>query len=184
MLHARDDYQRIQDPAGLIAEDEPVFLLRGKDQLAPGIVRQWARELHRLAAHEEGERQEELLATARAAWAHAEKMEEWQRANGGAKVPDAPLVELSQDAAELGAGIELAADLERSERLAVVGKLTPMQLAELQATEREMRRKEQQAQMEEVTRRRGVAPQLEQQVPPPAEQQALEEGRDSGRAAE
>ena len=29
MKHARDDYNRIQDPAGKIPEDEPVFLLRG-----------------------------------------------------------------------------------------------------------------------------------------------------------
>lgn len=34
MRHARDDYNRIQDPAGLIPEDEPVFLLRGQDKLA------------------------------------------------------------------------------------------------------------------------------------------------------
>jgi hypothetical protein len=30
MKHARDDYNRIQDPAGLIPEDEPVFLLRAQ----------------------------------------------------------------------------------------------------------------------------------------------------------
>lgn len=34
MKHARPDYNRIQDPANLIPEDEPVFLLRGQDQLA------------------------------------------------------------------------------------------------------------------------------------------------------
>lgn len=32
MKHARPDYDRIQDPAGLIPADEPVFLLRGQDQ--------------------------------------------------------------------------------------------------------------------------------------------------------
>ena len=34
MIHARDDYNRIQDPAGKIPADEPVFLLRAQDQLA------------------------------------------------------------------------------------------------------------------------------------------------------
>lgn len=32
MIHAREDYQPIQDPGGLILEDEPVFLLRAKDK--------------------------------------------------------------------------------------------------------------------------------------------------------
>lgn len=38
MKHAREDYNRIQDPAGIIPEDEPVFLLRGQDPLAPIAV--------------------------------------------------------------------------------------------------------------------------------------------------
>lgn len=42
MIHARNDYNRIQDPENLIGEDEPVFLLRAKDLTAPAIVRQWA----------------------------------------------------------------------------------------------------------------------------------------------
>lgn len=42
MKHARPDYNRIQDPAGLIPEDEPVFLLRGQDVLAPSLVKDWA----------------------------------------------------------------------------------------------------------------------------------------------
>ena len=42
MKHAREDYQRIQDPAGLIPEDEPVFLLRGQDLAAPAAVMMWA----------------------------------------------------------------------------------------------------------------------------------------------
>jgi len=54
MLHARKDYQRIQDPAlenpdlipngsTPIAADEPVFLLRAKDKTASQIVRAWAK---------------------------------------------------------------------------------------------------------------------------------------------
>ena len=43
MKHARTDYQdRIIDQLGEIPEDEPVFLLRAKDILAPEIVRSWA----------------------------------------------------------------------------------------------------------------------------------------------
>lgn len=42
MKHARPDYNRIQDPDGLIPEDEPVFLLRGQDKTAAQIVRLWA----------------------------------------------------------------------------------------------------------------------------------------------
>ncbi len=34
MIHARQDYNRIQDPANLIPVDEPVFLLRGQVLLA------------------------------------------------------------------------------------------------------------------------------------------------------
>lgn len=45
MKHAREDYNRIQDPAGLIPEDEPVFLLRGQDMFAPSLVREWAQKV-------------------------------------------------------------------------------------------------------------------------------------------
>jgi len=39
MKHARPDYDRIQDPAGLIPKYEPVFLLRGQDKLAWHVVK-------------------------------------------------------------------------------------------------------------------------------------------------
>ena len=42
MRHAREDYQRIQDPSGAIPADEPVFLLRAKDLAAPETLRFWA----------------------------------------------------------------------------------------------------------------------------------------------
>jgi hypothetical protein len=44
MKHARPDYDRIQDPAGLIPEDEPVFLLRAQDLAAPGAIQAWCKE--------------------------------------------------------------------------------------------------------------------------------------------
>jgi hypothetical protein len=42
MKHARDDYNRIQDPAKKIPEEEPVFLLRAQDELASLAVDYWA----------------------------------------------------------------------------------------------------------------------------------------------
>lgn len=43
MKHARDDYNRIQDPAGKIADDEPVFLTRAQDITAPDHTLDWAK---------------------------------------------------------------------------------------------------------------------------------------------
>lgn len=42
MKHSRPDYDRIQDPAGLIPEDEPLFFLRAQYQVAAATVRFWA----------------------------------------------------------------------------------------------------------------------------------------------
>lgn len=42
MKHAREDYNRIQDPAGKIPDDEPVFLLRGQDKHAADVLRYYA----------------------------------------------------------------------------------------------------------------------------------------------
>lgn len=42
MKHARSDYDRIQDPAGLIPDDEPVFLIRGQDAIGAAAVEFWA----------------------------------------------------------------------------------------------------------------------------------------------
>ena len=42
MKHARADYDRIQDPAGKIPEDEPVFLLRAQDKFAADTLRCYA----------------------------------------------------------------------------------------------------------------------------------------------
>ena len=81
MLHARKDYQeRIQDSANIIPEDEPVFLLRAHDMLAPEIVEYWA-EL----AEVEGA----VPNIIEAARNHAQAMREWQEEHGS-KVPDMP----------------------------------------------------------------------------------------------
>lgn len=63
MKHARNDYNRIQDP-GLenpdlipngstpIAADEPVFLLRAQDRTAAATLRHWAALNHNLSDHD------------------------------------------------------------------------------------------------------------------------------------
>lgn len=38
MIHARTDYDPIQDPRGKIGEDEPVMLFRAKDRLMPHVL--------------------------------------------------------------------------------------------------------------------------------------------------
>lgn len=81
MKHAREDYDlRIQDADGLIPIDEPVFLLRAQDQLAPGLLREWAKRLLNC----EGDPR--TVARVRA---HADAMERWQDRNGF-KIPDTP----------------------------------------------------------------------------------------------
>lgn len=42
MIHNRSDYDHIQDPNGKIGEDEPVFLIRAKDELFQEIVMTYA----------------------------------------------------------------------------------------------------------------------------------------------
>lgn len=78
MLHAREDYNRIQDPEGKIPEDEPVFLLRAQDVNAPEVVENWA------FANELRGGDPKLSELARA---HAVRMREWQHLHG-CKAPD------------------------------------------------------------------------------------------------
>ncbi len=68
MRHARADYDRIQDPAGKIPEDEPVFLIRGQDKVGADAVRAWA-DLHKWSGGDP-----KLTALARE---QADKMEAW-----------------------------------------------------------------------------------------------------------
>lgn len=88
MLHARPDYNRIQDPAlhepsllapgtAPFAADEPVFLLRAKDRTAPRVLRAWA------ALQPAGSQSTQL------ALQQAEAMERWQ-AEHGSKYADLP----------------------------------------------------------------------------------------------
>lgn len=80
MKHARKDYERIQDPASLIPEEEPVFLLRGQDKVAPGVVRFWADMALAMGASAE---------IVNAARRQADEMAFWQQGKN-AQVPDLP----------------------------------------------------------------------------------------------
>lgn len=80
MIHAREDYQRIQDPAGMIPPDEPVFLIRGQDVAGPIAVLCWAHEAQRAGASAK------IVTSAKV---QADRMMKWQREQK-AKVPDLP----------------------------------------------------------------------------------------------
>lgn len=82
MIHARDDYNRIQDPAGKIPADEPVFLLRAQDQLACMAVAYYAQLCEQAQSPE-------IAAKARA---HADRMAAWPVK----KVPDLPAIGIAQ----------------------------------------------------------------------------------------
>jgi hypothetical protein len=73
--HARPDYDRFQDPAGLIPADEPVFLLRGQDSLAHMAVRHYAFMARQAGAND----------IASASERQAEAMLAWAK-----KLPDMP----------------------------------------------------------------------------------------------
>jgi hypothetical protein len=69
MRHARNDYNnRIRDFYGMIPDDEPVFLLRGQDQVAAETVRFWADR------NDEAGGDPELSRLARE---HADAMDRW-----------------------------------------------------------------------------------------------------------
>jgi len=77
MKHARDDYNRIQDPAGLIPAEEPVFLLRAQDQHAADTLRYYAQQIY-----EAGGSSDIYYATL----AQADAMDDWPNH----KAPDMP----------------------------------------------------------------------------------------------
>lgn len=80
MKHARADYERFQDPSGLIPANEPVFLIRGQDLVAPKVLRFYA-------AHAAGAGASDQLVLA--VLNHARDMERWQR-EVARKTPDLP----------------------------------------------------------------------------------------------
>lgn len=78
MKHARNDYNRIQDPSGKIPEDEPVFLIRGQDHCGPATLEAWANLAEMAGARSD---------IVDAAKSQAERMRKWQE-TVGSKTPD------------------------------------------------------------------------------------------------
>lgn len=98
MLHARMDYQRIQDPKKLIPEDEPVFLIRAQDELGARTVRKWA------DMFEQAGGDPVIVASARA---HAILMDAWPTKKRADVPPGTPIatmteVEVTPDAPSIG----------------------------------------------------------------------------------
>jgi len=84
MLHIGGDYQkRIIDKKNLIPKNEPVFLLRGKDKLAPALLLEWAKQIRLLGGDPE---------VAELVEAQAQNMLDWQRRvlRTHGKLPDMP----------------------------------------------------------------------------------------------
>ena len=77
MKHARKDYNDLAALDRKIPKDEPVFLIRGQDLLAPGVLRYYADEAKR--AHVDPR-------IARSVRDQAKKMEAWHKH----KLPDLP----------------------------------------------------------------------------------------------
>lgn len=82
MIHARDDYNRMQDPEGKIGADEPVCLFRAQDKHFIGVLKAY-RDLVNSEPPTEG-----MLESIDA---HIALAEQWQ-AEHGSKVPDLPQV--------------------------------------------------------------------------------------------
>lgn len=80
MKHARDDYNRIQDPSNKIPADEPVFLLRAQDVVAPETILFWAYKARQVGASPQ------IVEAAMNQWA---EMKKWQKEHPP-KVPDMP----------------------------------------------------------------------------------------------
>lgn len=81
MIHARKDYDRIQDPDGVIPLDEPVFLVRGQDPVGYLVVREWA-QLHAEAALAAGASPQDIQPLMNAIHIHTTKMQLWAKNAG------------------------------------------------------------------------------------------------------
>lgn len=78
MKLGRDDYSRIQDPAGKVPADEPVFLIRAQDMNAAATVEFWASRAEGYGA------KPDIVAAARA---QAQAIRNWQD-DHAIKTPD------------------------------------------------------------------------------------------------
>lgn len=83
MKHMRIDYDGIQDSTGKVPDDEPVFLLRGKDPSAAAAVNAWANDVQKRGGDPE------LVASARQ-WAMQMAYYQMGFWNDGHHVADVP----------------------------------------------------------------------------------------------
>lgn len=84
MIHAREDYNHIQDPSGKIPENEPVILIRGQDAIGWMLLEEYIklrRRTHFKPDDPMDEISEQLLK-------HADRMREWPVK----KMADLPIV--------------------------------------------------------------------------------------------
>lgn len=77
MIHASAKYNRIQDPAKKIGEDEPVFLIRSQDVFAPRVIAFWADLVDQAGGEKKAEEIREFV----------EQIKDWQSKNS-TKIPD------------------------------------------------------------------------------------------------
>lgn len=59
-------------------DDEPIFVLKSTDELAPGIVREWADRYHAEKSHQDGGLTKKQYDKYKEALALASQMEEWR----------------------------------------------------------------------------------------------------------
>ena len=74
MIHERADYnERVQCVDGSIPEDEPVFLLRGKDSIAHKVIEYWC------FLNRHGVPKDVVEAKLASVMAHADRMRDYER---------------------------------------------------------------------------------------------------------
>lgn len=78
MKHMTEKYEHIQDIKCVINEDEPVFILRAQDSLAPSMLENWASALQASGGN---------MKLVLKALEHAQEMRNWQKKNN-CKIPD------------------------------------------------------------------------------------------------
>ena len=80
MITGRPEYSSLRDPMGVFGDDEPIFIIRGRDTVAPEAVRAWAEIAKAYGASVQ------IVELARH---HADDMEAYQQRRGS-KMPDLP----------------------------------------------------------------------------------------------
>lgn len=86
----RDELEALAKGEGCLArsaDDEPIFILCGRDVLAAARIREWADELEK-HAHLQGELTAQRKDKIYKARVLANEMDAWRASHGGGKLPD------------------------------------------------------------------------------------------------